>query len=312
MLEAFLTTLAVAGAVVASYTDLKKGIIPNYLTFSLISIGMICNAFSGKFLITLKSLVVIFLLGTLFWKLGGWSAGDVKEFMFIASLIPEYPRFLLRFFSPALSWYPFVVTVFVNTFFAIFPFIFIYAFFISIKKGLAREYLRPLADIGKIARNSLIFALIYASISTILGYQIDVARYVCVVMAFSIFFTLFWNSINILRREALQEEKKISELEEGDILAEEIQIRGGKVVRFSGGLMEKIRQIIGGEDIKVIADTRAAGVEKEEIQKLIKLVEEGELEDRIRVKKSMPFAPVILIGLLLSLIFGDIMTMIKY
>ena len=48
-----------------------------------------------------------------------------------------------------------------------------------------------------------------------------------------------------------------------------------------------------------------------ELYYIIKLVDEGKLEDRIRIKKSTPFAPAILAGLVISLFFGDILTMIK-
>ncbi len=47
MFEIVFVSLAVIGAVIASITDIKKGIIPNRLTFSLVGIGIIGNLVYG-------------------------------------------------------------------------------------------------------------------------------------------------------------------------------------------------------------------------------------------------------------------------
>ncbi len=318
MIEVLLTLLAILGAIIASYTDIKKGIIPNALTMPLIIIGIVGSILTGSLYPCIKGLIMIFIVGYFFWILGGWSAGDVKEFLFIAALIPRYPEFLKKYFSPILPSYPFVLTVFINTFLAVFPIILGYAFYLSIKKRIFGRFLEPLRDAGKIARSVLIFGLAYASILTLLGYEIDVVQYIITVFLFSLLFHLFWNSMKILRTEALQEEIPISLLREGDVLAEEIYLIGDKVVRDNRSLSEKFKEIMKNPDIlkedknkKIIANTKAAGVEKKEIEILRKLVDEGKLEDRIRIKKSTPFAPAILAGLVISLFFGDILTMIK-
>jgi len=317
MIEALLTLLAIFGAIIASYTDIKKGIIPNNLTLPLIIIGVLGSILTKNFYLCIKSLIIIFTVGYLFWILGGWSAGDVKEFLFIAALIPEYPDFLKSYFSPVLTSYPFVLTVFINTFLAVFPLIFIYAFYLSVKKGVSARFLEPIRDVGKVARSVLIFGLAYASILTLLGCEVDMVRYIIIVFSFSLLFQLFWNSMQILRKEGLQEEVPISSLKEGDVLAEGIYIVKGEVVRDTRSLSEKFKEVLKNPhsltltEKKVIADTKAAGVEKEQIAALKKLVEEGKLENKIRIKKSTTFAPAILLGLLISLIFGDILTMIK-
>lgn len=315
MIEILLTLLAIIGALIASYTDIKKGIIPNNLTLPLIIIGIFGSIITKNFYACIKGLALIFFIGYTFWLLGGWSAGDVKEFLFIAALIPRYPEFLKSFFSPVLASYPFVLTVFINTFLSIFPLIFIYALFLSIKKKVVKEFLEPLKNMKKIAKSTLIFGLIYAGILTILGYEIDIVKYLVVIFLFSLIFHIFWNSINILRKEGLQEEIPISSLREGNVLAEEVYIIENRIIRDSRSLSEKFKEIVKNphamKNRKIIASTKAAGVEKEEINALKKLVREGKLEDRIRIKKSMPFAPAILLGLLISLTIGDILTMIK-
>jgi Flp pilus assembly protein protease CpaA len=51
---------------------------------------------------------------------------------------------------------------------------------------------------------------------------------------------------------------------------------------------------------------RAAGLTKEEIRELKRLAAEGRIPDRLRVKIGIPFAPVMLAGLVLAAVFGDL------
>jgi len=56
---------------------------------------------------------------------------------------------------------------------------------------------------------------------------------------------------------------------------------------------------------KLLISSLAKGLEKEDIALLKKLSKEGKIEDSFRIKKGVPFAPSILIGLLISLFIGD-------
>lgn len=92
------TIIAIAACLYASYSDLKRGIIPNKLTFPLIGVGIILNGIYalmiGEIWYIIICLVVtgfIFVLGYIFWKLGAWAGGDVKLFTALAALLPFYP-----------------------------------------------------------------------------------------------------------------------------------------------------------------------------------------------------------------------------
>jgi preflagellin peptidase FlaK len=99
-------------------------------------------------------------------------------------------------------------------------------------------------------------------------------------------FRLFWNSITVVRKYALEERVNVIELEEGMVPSEEIYI---------------------GED-KI--ETRARGLTMEEIERLKALQKQGTIGE-ISVKKTIPFAPVILIGLLISLSIGDLIMVVR-
>lgn len=50
----------------------------------------------------------------------------------------------------------------------------------------------------------------------------------------------------------------------------------------------------------------AAGLRGEEIETLRELVAQGKIRDEFRIRRGMPFAPAILIGLMVSLLIGDL------
>ncbi len=50
----------------------------------------------------------------------------------------------------------------------------------------------------------------------------------------------------------------------------------------------------------------AAGLRDEDIELLRKLSQEEKIPETFRVKKGVPFAPSILIGLVISLVVGDL------
>ncbi|MBI5252780.1 MAG: prepilin peptidase [Euryarchaeota archaeon] len=352
-MEIFFTALAVLGAGIAAVTDLKKGIIPNRLSLSLISIGILGNFLYGVYansfellFLSLQNFIAILIVGYALWILGGWSAGDVKEFLFLAALLPRYPEFLKNFFSPAFAPYPFALTILLNTFIAVFPFIALYSFWICLSKTGISKFLEPLQDIDKYLKNSftvvgcislgVLLNSAYATLAALLlflaikeKYKLAASaafaalfllsensfaalmRYFISLALFFVSFALFWNSLNVLRKEALRKEIKITGLKEGAVAAEEFYIQGDKILRDSRDMFEKIKNAVKARNLealrrKGIVSTHAAGVSKEEVELLKKYVAEGKLEDRITITKGTPFAPAIFIGLILSLAFGDL------
>lgn len=366
MLDSIFALIAIFGAVIASITDLKGGVIPNRLSFSLLAIGIgghfaynlygIINGTMSDyslFLLCLKNVALIFVIGYLFWMLGGWSAGDVKEFLFLAALVPQYPLLLHRYFNPVLPVYPFALTILVNTFLSIFPFIFVYSIYASFTRRGIERFLEPLYSAGGYVKDSIIIAASVAIVTALDLPKIFILILIVIlfrmgrkaglmlsalflltfaltgsggiaaklgfliklfigIFLFLLIFELFWNSLKVLRKEALQEEIKITSLEEGMVIAEEIYRDDGRVIRDDRDLFEKLKDAMDKKSLDglkkkpLIVNTTAAGASIEEIDALKRLVEDGEMEDRVRIKRSMPFAPVILLGLIVSLIFGDL------
>lgn len=364
MVEELFVILALGGAIVAAITDIKSRIIPNKLTFSLIGAGIFgylaFGILTGDFAMlfaSVKSLVVMFILGYLLWILGAWSAGDAKEFLFISALVPVYPAFLYAEFNPAIASYPFIITVLANTLLAIFPLVFIYSIYLSIKKQIFFRIFKQASDVKKYFEMSFVFAGALG-ISALFGMPILVlvaliilyrlkrdqriplsavasiiyiypategwyqrAEFISTSVAFVFLLMgairLLFSFINVIRKGALLESVKITDLEEGAILAEEIYIHDGEVIRDNRSMIDKIKDAAKSGSFmtllpkKGIVGRGAAGVTKSDIEFLKGHVKDGELEDRVNIKKSMPFAPVVLAGLATSLVIGDAMLALR-
>ncbi len=121
------------------------------------------------------------------------------------------------------------------------------------------------------------------------------------------------------RDEAMRKKIKISALEEGMIVAENIVGRGGKIMRirplgfgelwdyFRGMNMKALKERMHIKG-RIIASARhAGGVSDAEIAELKKLVRQGKLKNEISIKMSVPFVPAVLIAFVVLSIVGDIL-----
>lgn len=364
-------TIAIVACLYASYSDLKRGIIPNKVTFPLIAIGIILNgiyAFTigNIWFIIICAVVtgVIFALGYLFWKMGAWAGGDVKLFTALAALVPfnpiliSYQVFQVPF--PVIGIYPFPLTVIINSILSILPFLLIYVFYVVVKTKphLIDELISPVKTDYK---KNIVLTLVITSAVTlayfisqqfriqliiiilILIYLLSLvisklpnyvkAVLVSVVTAAAIFYNpkitiisivvLFISIIIIeiikkllttVSKEALQDEYPLKELKEGMIPAYNLYQRDDKVYVDDKSFTDKIKDSFKTRDLSILTappgkrlvGTLAAGLSTDDIQLLKQLHHEGKISSKFRVKKGVPFAPSILIGLLISLFIGDL------
>ncbi len=107
---------------------------------------------------------------------------------------------------------------------------------------------------------------------------------------------------------AFYETVKISELEEGAIPAEIIYEKDGEVSRYHSGPLGFLSRNIGTPDWdeKITNPDRAAGITEENLERLKGLVQEGKIEDEIKIKKGMPFAPALAAGVFIGIFYGSL------
>lgn len=98
------------------------------------------------------------------------------------------------------------------------------------------------------------------------------------------------------------EEIKITDLREGMIPAEYIYEKGGKIMRWSTIFGIHPRP----EGDKFFANPRrAAGLTRYQVRTLKRLVNDSKLKNTIKIKKGIPFAPALAVGLLSAILYGD-------
>ncbi|MDI9436883.1 MAG: A24 family peptidase C-terminal domain-containing protein [Euryarchaeota archaeon] len=120
-------------------------------------------------------------------------------------------------------------------------------------------------------------------------------------------------------REALQDDYPVEGLEEGMILAYKLYQTNDEVEWDEKGFFTKIKETFAKKDLtlisrppgKLVISSLAAGLTKDDIKLLKKLRKEGKIKEEVRIKRGVPFAPSILIGLLLSLFIGDLAFIIQ-
>lgn len=364
------TFIAILACIYASYTDLKRGIIANKLTFPLIGLGIVLNGINafliGNIMVLVYTLVFtasIFVLGYVFWKFGAWAGGDVKLFTALAALLPLQPLIVsynvFGYSFPLMASYPFPFTVIINSILSILPFLLIFVFYIAYteKKHLLSQLFTPVKEYQK----NLLLALVVTSAVTItlfitpfLPFQLIIlsliliyiltlvisripnrikAIFVSIITVYALYQNLqvtligivvvfisitiigiIRNLLTSVNKDALQDDVKVENLKEGMIMAYGLYEKDNEVYFDKEGMISKFKNAAKSGDVtsitapkgKLLVGTLAAGLTFKDIQLFKELISENKLKDTIRVKRGVPFAPSIFIGLLISLFIGDL------
>ncbi len=161
---------------------------------------------------------------------------------------------------------------------------------------------------------------------------------VSVLVAFALFNNLFLTlssiiilfiSINVIEvvrkllttvnKKALQDDVEIANLKEGMISAYNLYKVDDEVIVDDKGFFDKLKGLFRGGDLsevsgppgKLLVSNMAAGISKDNIELIKKLHEDNKISNHIRIKKGVPFAPSILIGLIISLFIGDLAVILQ-
>jgi len=116
----------------------------------------------------------------------------------------------------------------------------------------------------------------------------------------------------VIREDIFSKYINLSDLKEGDILYYNYYLKNKKVIYKHLNFFQTIKEIFNSsKDLKLIVDSRyAKGVTNKDIVFLKESYNNNLVGRTIRIKKSLPFTPSILIGFILLNIFGDIIWII--
>lgn len=258
----------------AAIFDVKTGIISNKLNFSLLIFGLISNLFLSVLSTNIKyilcsiiSMFVTYIVTLLFWKLKIWGGGDVKLLTAIATVIPFGINVNFLNIYPQLSVYPFSFTVIINSILVAFPFLLIFTGYLVLK-------------------------------NTIFNSNKD--------MLFSF---LNINSISLFLKLNLNKLILVKDLKEG-MIVNDYYFNNEKIAilinDIHGNL--KVYKTKDNPDFDYYFKSQSAGGITLQDMYLLKIMNAQKIiSNNISIKIGFPFAPAILAGFLISVIYGDLM-----
>ncbi|MBE6508777.1 MAG: prepilin peptidase [Methanobrevibacter sp.] len=261
-------------SLMASIYDIKKNIIPNRLNYSLLLFGLISNLILSlisnniKFILaSFISMLLTYCVTYMLWKLNMWGGGDVKLFTAIAAAIPLGINIDFLNIFPKLSVYPFSFSVIVNSILVSFPFLVIFLAHLTFRNKIFNRNIDFLVNIVNLASLKYIFD------------------------------------------SALNKTISILDLKEG-MIVNDCYFNDEHIVDLindvDGNL--KVYRTKGNDEFKYYFKSQSAGGITDRDMCLLKIMNEKKfIPDNLSIKISFPFTPSILLGLLISVFYGDLM-----
>lgn len=150
--------LSLIGLSISTYTDLKSRIIPDWIPYGMVVLGLSLSAYESfhtqsltPFLWSAGVTIATFTLAYIFWRLGAWAGGDVKLFTGLAALNPFNPFWVGSFFSLSFVWSGsellvasslplFMLNLFILSIFCIIPYSALLSLYALQKSSLRKEW----------------------------------------------------------------------------------------------------------------------------------------------------------------------------
>ncbi len=294
----------------ASYHDFKKREVPDKISVGMIFLGLflvLLYYYQFKDIIFLKEALltagIFFVIGMFLFLTGQWGGADAKILVGYGLLLSFYPQISIKNFE---AFWPIWVTLFMNLMIGALIYTVLYVIFLSVKhrevfRFLKKEINRNQHEFIFIICLSIFLILFIFSLS--LHYHVSLYLFSTPIIFTCLMTPLyaFLKLAKIIEKKYLIKTIKITDLQEYDLPAENIVEIDGKIKRYPPHILPKEGEIIASVKMRL-------GLKKKDIEKLKKLVEEGKLDNKIKIKWGMPFVPSFLFAMVLTLIFGDVFT----
>lgn len=328
-----------------SFIDIKKGKIKNNQIFSALLFILIFNFIffhSVKILInTILTMLSALFIGVILWMGNLWSPGDAKLFVAYTGLISNILTskniltlpflILLNTATPFFFFYSFLIfkkttkrdkkrvlknMLNLKLIFQISLFIFSFSWIINLLfqfLHLPNNYFITIITLfiilEFIKKTKLNFQKILVLLSIIriifdFSKIFSISFFVNFIFIVFIFMFLRFFILN-LGAVALSNSVKIDDLKPGMILLDRIKKKDDKYLKESGVEISLLNLLIKKTE-KYFIENRPEGLSEEEVNTLKKLKKEGKLNfEYLLVHQTLPFAPLLFLGTLLTLISGD-------
>jgi len=270
--------------IIASITDIKTREVPDWLSYSLIitafaikGIHSILSKDPSYFLYGLLGFGIFFLIGNLMYYTKQWGGGDAKLLMGMGIILITYPETLIKYFNPSLK-VPFLLSLIINIFIvgALYSIILSIIFAIKNKKEF-KEKFKITFNLPKIKLMRIVVPLtsLILIILTLIIVKDNIIKLTLMsLFVFAVLILYLLIFIKAVEKTCMFKKIKVKNLREGDWITKEI---------------------------KNIYSPKSLGVTNKQIE----LIQKTNIKEVI-VKDGLPFVPPILIGTIISLIFGNL------
>ena len=280
--DLLLLGIAVIAVIFASVTDIRKHEVPNWLNFSLLGIALAIRGIASLllwefsyFYWALIAVVIFYALGNIFYYGNILGGGDVKLLIALSAVFATKPYFVTSTMNE-----PFLLTFLINAllFGAIWAIIIsIYYFFKIPKKEFRLEFKKLQKKIKLLRITCLIIALAILVLFFILDeYWFIIVSIVILLLPY------LYSFIKVIEDKCLIKEVKAKDLREGDYILDSIKIK------------------------KIIIKKSIHGLSSKDISLLKRI------KKKVLIKEGIVFVPLLLLALLASLFYGNILISLIY
>ncbi len=285
-IDIFLASMAVIGLAAATIQDVRTREVPDWITYGLIGagfglrlIGALGNEPWSYFFSAWLGLGITYLLGSLMYYARQWGGGDAKMMMALGVLFATRPSFI------ADTGIPFLGVLFIN--------ILLFGAIYGLAWGvmLAWKHRKRFTQVAKTLLQEKkmisirIYAIVLAGIAFGIALLIDDLFIRLSTMTLALLILLYpylWIYVKAVEKACLYKHLRPQELTEGDWVEQDVIVNK-----------------------RVIYKIKNTGIEKADIQKLIKA-----RVKQVMVKEGIPFIPPFLLGTLATLLQINILTFI--
>lgn len=273
--------------IIASITDLKKREVPDWISYSLIAIGVVFSLINaiveGDFFLLINPLIgfiVFFIIANLMYHSSQWGGGDAKLLMGFGIVFSSYPNSLLNVLNPYLGSMPFPIIFLLNIiiFGSVYGILWALMIALKNKEKSVIEFKRILSKSKKSRYLITTITLILLILSFIVSKDLKILFVGFGAMIFILFYLSLF--VKAVENSAMVKKLAVDKLTEGDWVLNKIFINK-----------------------KLVYSPRASGITKEDI---IRLKKYGKEIREVVVKEGIPFVPSFLISIIVSLIFGSV------
>src|SRR3989344_5694455 len=279
MQELILLIITIAWLIIASITDIKTREIPDWISYSLISLAIITRIISSiqiqsfqPILLTLLGLAIGISLSLSLYYTKQWGGGDAKIFMALSSIFIISPAY----FNPLINM-PFLAILLINIILVAVIYSLSYIIFTAVKNKN-----KVLEEIKNYKLKKIKIAAILISIILLLmafkfsSNTLIIAAILMLIFPYIIILTKTTEKISMIKL------MPINKVTEGDWLAEDIY-----------------------HNKKLIINKNHPELTLKDIEKLKRLNIKN-----IKIKYGIPFAPTFLVAVIISLTLGNIIFMV--